>query len=108
MLTTPIIKKFFITIDYSCTEGGEEAINTITVRKRIKNKIHKKADKAFKYRVITRDNRIKQQLRILYQGKEELDIVKRAATTKIKEGARVLQNQLYPIKINNVRTDTIL
>ena len=65
MLTTPIIKKFFVTIDYSHTEDGEEAVNAVTVRKRIKDKIHKGADKTFKYRIITRDNRIKQQLRIL-------------------------------------------
>ena len=35
-------------------------------------------------------------------------MVKRAATAIVMKGARVLQDQLYPVKINNVRTDAIL
>ena len=85
-------KKFFTIINYSRVEGGGEAVDVITVRKRIKDEIHKGEDKAFKYRAITRDNCIKQQLRILCQGKEELDVVKRAVTAIVMEGARVLQD----------------
>ena len=83
-------EEFFITINYSRVEGGGEAVNVVAVRKRIKDKVHKKEDKAFKCRAITRDNHIKQQLRILCRGKEELDVVKRAATATVTEGARVL------------------
>ena len=78
------------------------------MRKRIEDEVHKGEDKAFKCRAITRDNRTKQRLRILCRGEEELDVVRRAATTALMEGARVLRDQLYPIKINNVRTDAIL
>ena len=35
-------------------------------------------------------------------------MVKQAAITTAVEGARVLQDQLYPVKVNNVRTDAIL
>ena len=35
-------------------------------------------------------------------------MVRRAATATVVEGARVLRDQLYPVKINNVRTDAIL
>ena len=35
-------------------------------------------------------------------------MVKQAAIITAVEGARVLQDQLYPVKVNNVRTDAIL
>ena len=101
-------EKLFITINYSRVEGGGEAVNVVAVRKRIQDKVYKREDKAFKCRAITRDNRIKQQLRILCWGEEELDVVKRAATATVIKGARVLWDQLDPVKINNVRTDAIL
>ena len=108
MFTPPLAEEFFVTIDYSRTEGGEEAIDAVAVRKRIEDEVHKGEDKAFKCRAITRENRTKQRLRILCRGKEELDVVKRAVTATIEEGARVLRDQLYPVKINNVKTDAIL
>ena len=108
MLTPPIAKEFFITIDYGCTKGEGEAIDAVAVRKRIEDEIHKGEDMAFKCRAIARDNRTKQRLRILCRGEEELDVVKRAATAIVMEGARVLRDQLYPIKIKNLRTDAIL
>ena len=108
MFTPPMAEEFFVTIDYSRVEGGGEAVDAVAVRKRIEDEIHKGEDKTFKCRAITRDNRTRQQLRILCRGEEELDVVKRAATATVMEGARVLRDQLYPVKINNVRTDAIL
>ena len=106
--TPPMAEEFFVTIDYSRTEGREEAIDVVAVRKRIEDEVHNGEDKAFKCRAITRDHRTKQRLRILCRGEEELDMVKRAATATVVEGARVLRDQLYPVKVNNVRTDAIL
>ena len=60
MFTPLIVEKFFITINYSRVEGGGETVDVVTVRKRIKDKVYKGEDKAFKYRTIIRDNRIKQ------------------------------------------------
>ena len=108
MFTPPMAEEFCVTIDYGGIVGGEEAIDAVAVRKRIEDEVQKGEDKTFKCRAITRDNRTKQRLRILCRGEEELDMIKRAATATVMEGARVLRDQLYPVKINNVRTDAIL
>ena len=42
------------------------------------------------------------------RSEEELDIVKDEAAAVAVKGVRVLRDQLYPVKINNVRTDTVL
>ena len=54
-----IAEEFFVTIDYSRIEGGGEAVNTVIVKKRIKDEVYKGENKIFKYRAITRDNCIK-------------------------------------------------
>ena len=58
--------------------------------------------------MVIKDARIKQQLRILCWSKVELEFVKQAATATAVEGARILRDQLYLVKINNVRTNAIL
>ena len=53
------MEEFFVTINYSYVKGGGKAVNIIAVKKKIKDKIYKEENKAFKYRAITRDNYIK-------------------------------------------------
>ena len=47
-------------------------------------------------------------MRILCRSEEELKNIKSAATITAAEGARVLQDQLYPVKVNNARADALL
>ena len=47
-------------------------------------------------------------MRILCRNKEELKSIKSAATITATEGARVLRDQLYPVKIKNTRADAVL
>ena len=47
-------------------------------------------------------------MRILCRSEEELKNVKSAATITAAEGARVLRDQLYPVKVNNARADALL
>ena len=41
-------------------------------------------------------------------SKKELNIIKNAATIAAGKGARILKDQIYLIKVNNVRTDAVL
>ena len=45
---------------------------------------------------------------ILCRNEEELKNIKSTTTITATEGARVLKDQLYPIKINNARADAVL
>ena len=56
----------------------------------------------------SRANRHTDRLRILCRNEEELKNVKSAAIAIATQGARVLRDQLYPVKINNARADAIL
>ena len=47
-------------------------------------------------------------MRILCRNKEELKNVKSAVTATATEGACVLRDELYPVKINNARADAVL
>ena len=107
-LSAPRAEELFCTIDYSRIEGGEEVADAVNVRKKIEEEVQKGGDKAFKCRGVIRDGRAKQRLRILCRSEAELDIVKRAATATVVEGARILKDQLYPVKVNKTRTDAIL
>ena len=101
-------EELFCTIDFSRAEGGENAVNIPELREKIDKEIQQSVETSFKCRAITRDHRTQHRVRILCRSEKELDIVKNAATTVVTEGARILRDQLYPIKVNNARTDAVL
>ena len=103
----PRAEEFFCTIDFGHAEGGEDAVDAISVRQKIEE-VRKGEDKTFKCIAVTRNFHNKQRLRIFCRSEEELEVVKRAATATVVEGARILRDQLYPVKVNNARTDAIL
>ena len=108
-LTAPRAEELFCTIDFSRSRDEEKAIDMVALRKKVEEEIQKsEGDKLFQCRAITRDRRTQHRVRILCRNEEELDKVKEAATVTATEGARVLRDQLYPIKVNNVRADAVL
>ena len=70
--------------------------------------MQKGENKDFTCVAVVRNFHNKQRLRIACRSKEELEVVKRAATATVVEGARILRDQLYLVKVNNARTDAIL
>ena len=106
--TAPRAEEFFCTIDFSRVEEGDEAADVVAVREKIEEEVQKGGNKEFRCKAVIKDARTKQRLRILCRSEAELDSVKQAATATAVEGARVLRDQLYPVKVNNVRTDAIL
>ena len=104
----PQAEQFFCTIDFSRVEGNEDAAEPVSVRRNIEEEIRKGENKAFKCRAIVKDHRTKQYLRILCRSEAELEIVKQATSATVVEGARIIRDQLYPIKVNNARTDAVL
>ena len=104
----PRADEFFCTIDFSGTEGGEKAVNIPELKEKIEKEAQKGENKTFKCRGIVKDHRTQCRVRILCRSEEELDIVKKAATEVATEGAKTLRDQLYPLKVNNARTDAVL
>jgi len=59
-------------------------------------------------RAVTRDAKNTSRVRIVCRDETEQHIVKQAAETKIAPGIRVLRDELYPIKVDNVNRLAVL
>ena len=57
---------------------------------------------------VTKDPRNPKRVRIVCRNEVEQDLVKTAARNLVQAGARVLQDQLYPVKVDNANRTTIL
>jgi Zinc knuckle len=66
------------------------------------------ANEAWKPLAVKRDHRNPNRIRILCRSQRELEDVKRAAEITKPQGARVLRDQLYPVKMDNVPTRAVL
>ena len=62
-----------------------------------------------KYKVVIKDLKNANRLRVLGQSEEELGEIKEALQKGIHiQGVRVLRDQLYPIKIDNANKSEVL
>ena len=59
-------------------------------------------------RAVTRDAKNTSRVKIACRDESEQQMVKRAAETKIAAGTRVLRDELYPIKVDNVNRLAVL
>ncbi|KAI3281821.1 hypothetical protein DTO002I6_9658 [Penicillium roqueforti] len=59
-------------------------------------------------RAVTVDPKNANRIRVAYRDKDEQQLVKKVAEQKIGEGARVLRNELYPIKVDSVNKTSVL
>ena len=104
----PRADNFFCTVNLSRVEGGDHTKDLASLRKNVENKIRKGNDKAFLCWAVTRDRRQPDRIRILCRSEEELKTVKQAAESTVLTGARVLRDHLYPVKVNNARTNAVI
>ena len=99
------MEELFCTVD--CGRVEEGAIDIAALRKKIEKEVQK-TEEWYKCMSVVRDHRSQHRVRILCRNEKELDLVKQAAATTAIEGARILRDQLYPVKVNNVRADAVL
>jgi hypothetical protein len=59
-------------------------------------------------RAVTRDAKNASRIRIACRDESEQQLVRQAAETKIAAGVRVLRDELYPIKVDNVNRLAVL
>ena len=98
----------FCTVEVAATEQAEEKLPAL-VRKGIELALRTETkDPTWKCRAVIRDARNHRRIRVLCRDEEELIKVKKAAETTKPDGARVLRDQLYPVKMDNVVARAIL
>ena len=94
--------------DFTCTidlrQMNEEEKTSIKIRQGIESEVQKELGTLWKCAAVLRDR--PDRLRIVCNTKEELENVKKA-TTSIPR-VKIAPDSLYPVKIDNVRTSSVL
>jgi hypothetical protein len=105
-----LTETLYCTIDTSrMIEENNEKISAGLIRTKIETNVRTMEDHTqWRCRAVTVDPRNSTRIRIACRDEDEHQLVKRVAETKIGEGARVLRDELYPIKVDSVRRAAIL
>jgi hypothetical protein len=98
----------YVIIDISATESEGSRATAGTVRAAIESELRTAENQEnWRCRAMTVDQRNQSRIRIACRNETEHQLVKRAAE-KIGRGARVLRDELYPIKVDNVKRTAVL
>ena len=112
MNTTPstFTDTLYCTIDTSRIEDDKRAnVTAGTVRAAIEKEMRATGEqKAWRCRAVTMDPRKPQRIKIVCRDETEHRLVKQAAEKTSVSGARVLRDELYPIKVDSVRRTAVL
>jgi hypothetical protein len=110
--TTPtaFTDTLYCTIDTSrMAENGNERMSAGPIRATVETEIRKSEDHMhWRCRAVTVDPRNTNRIRIACRDEDEHQLVKQVAETKIGAGARVLRDELYPIKVDSVQRAAVL
>ena len=94
----------FCTVDTS--RVSEDHIGDATptmIRKTVEGEMRKSSDQPhWRCAAVTRDGRNANRLRIIGRNEEEMQRIKTILETRKAPGARVLRDQLYPIKVDSM------
>jgi hypothetical protein len=110
--TTPttFTDTLYCTIDTSrMAENGNERMSAGPIRATVETEIRKMEDHIhWRCRAVTVDPKNTNRIRIACRDEAEHQLVKKVADAKIGAGARVLRDELYPIKVDSVNKAAVL
>ncbi|EXM12452.1 hypothetical protein FOTG_19047 [Fusarium oxysporum f. sp. vasinfectum 25433] len=99
----------YCTIDVSRLGEDETRLSAGTIRATVENEIRSELDNpTWRCRAVTKDPKNPHRIRITCRDESEHEIVKRIAETKLAPGARILRDDLYPIRVDNVSRIAVL
>lgn len=98
------------TIDTSrVTREESDKVSPVAIRAIIEKEMRTNEGQSnWRCRAVTRDAKITSRIKIACRDEDELHMVKQAVETKGAEGIRVLRDELYPIKVDNVNRLAVL
>jgi hypothetical protein len=112
MNTTPsnMTDTLYCTVDTSRVEEEDKSkAQPGAIRQTIEQELRKSEDhRSWRCVAVTKDPRNTARIRIICRNEAELQLVKEAAQRSAATGTRVLRDQLYPVKIDNVNRSAIL
>ncbi|EGU87747.1 hypothetical protein FOXB_01736, partial [Fusarium oxysporum f. sp. conglutinans Fo5176] len=99
----------YCTIDVSRLEEDEARLSAGTIRTTVENEVRSELDNpTWRCRSVTSDPKNPHRIRITCRDESEHEIVKRIAETKLAPGPRILRDDLYPIRVDNVSRIAVL
>jgi hypothetical protein len=112
MSTTPstMTDTFYCTVDTSgVQEQGQAKAQPGTIREAIEKEMRTaEGREGWRCVAVTRDAKNTARIRVTCRNERELQLVKEAAQKSAIAGARVLRDQLYPVKVDNANRTAIL
>ncbi|KAG9185064.1 hypothetical protein G6011_03011 [Alternaria panax] len=97
-----------VTVDISRADGGNGGMSAGTVRAAVEKEMRTRENlENWRCRAVTVDHATQSRIRIACRDEDEYQLVKRAAE-KIGAGSRVLRDELYPVKIDNIKRTAVL
>jgi hypothetical protein len=97
-----------VTVDISRADGGDGRMSAGTVRAAVEKEMRTMENRGnWRCRAVTVDHATQSRIRIACRDENEHELVKRAAE-KIGAGSRVLRDELFPVKIDNVKRTAVL
>jgi len=108
--TRPFAGSFYCTIDTSrVEEANRERVQVGEVRQAIELEMRAKDGRAaWRCAAVVRDARAAERIKVICRDEDELKQVKEAAQKAAVVGARVLRDQLYPVKVDNANRSRVL
>ena len=95
----------YCTVDTSRIDDPSAGV----IRSMIETEIRAKLDQAnWRCRAVTLDRKNSHRVRVACRNEEEHCLVKQVAEDKTPHGARVLRDELYPVKVDNVNRLAVL
>lgn len=100
----------YCTVDISRVDEAEhESVSVGAIRSLIEKAAREKLDQpSWRCRAVTVDRRNHHRIRVACRDESEHQLVKQLAETKIPSGARILRDELYPVKVDNVNRMAVL
>ena len=97
-----------VTVDISRADSENSRLSAGSVRAAVEKEMRTMESREnWRCRAVTVDHATQSRIRIACRDEEEHQLVKRAAE-KIGAGSRVLRDELYPVKIDNVKRTAVL
>ncbi|KAF5973804.1 reverse transcriptase, partial [Fusarium bulbicola] len=103
------IDTLYCTIDTSRIEDENARPSAGLVRATVENEVRAELENpTWRCRAVTKDPKNPHRIRISCRDESEHEAVKQNAETKLARGIRVLRDDLYPIKVDNVSRTAVL
>ena len=97
-----------VTVDISRADSENSRLSAGSVRATVEKEMRTMENREnWRCRAVTVDHATQSRIRIACRDEDEHQLVKRAAE-KIGAGSRVLRDELYPVKIDNVKRTAVL